>query len=98
MAAVVNHLHFKEPVDQAIFAASERDLLPQMRAIEGFRGFEVVQTSERDVIVVILGDSVDVLDQIATEVGSPWMREHVVPLLDGPPQRHIGPSLASSVS
>lgn len=64
-----------------------------MRAIKGFRGFEVVQTSEHD---VILGDSVEVLDRIATEVGSPWMREHVVPLLDGPPQRHIGPSLASS--
>jgi hypothetical protein len=38
-----------------------------------------------------------VIDRIATEVGSPWMREHVVPLLDGPPQRHIGPSLASSM-
>lgn len=98
MAAVVNHLHFKEPVNATIFAASETDLLPQMRAIEGFRGFEVVQTSERDVILVILGDSLEVLDRIATEVGSPWMCEHVVPLLDGPPQRHIGPSLASSLS
>ena len=98
MAAVVNHLHFKEPVDPAIFAASERDLLPRMREIEGFRGYEVVQTSERDVILVILGDSAEVLDRIATEVGSPCMREHVVPLLDGPPQRHIGESLASSIS
>ena len=54
----MNHLHFKEPVDATIFAASERDLLPEMRAIEGFRGYEVVQTSERDVILVIIGDSV----------------------------------------
>jgi hypothetical protein len=99
MAAVVNYLHFKEPVDPSVFARSERDLVPQMRAIEGFRGFEVVQTSERDVILVILvilGESVEVLDQIATEVGSPWMKNNVVPLLDGPPQRHIGPSIASS--
>ena len=97
MAAVVNHLHFKEPIDVALFADAERDLVPQMRAITGFRGLEVVQTSEHDVILVILGDSVEVLDQIATEVGSPWMREHVLPLLDGPPQRHIGPSIASSL-
>jgi hypothetical protein len=48
------------------------------------------------VIVLIFGDSVEVLDQIATEIGSPWMREHVVPFLDGPPQRYIGTSIASS--
>ncbi len=98
MPAVVNHLHFKEPVDPAVFARSERDLVPQMRAIEGFRGFHVVQSSEHDVILVILGDSIEVLDQIATEVGSPWMLANVVPRLDGPPQRRIGPIIASSES
>ncbi len=96
MAAVVNHLHFNEPIDPALFATAQVDLVPQMRAIEGFRGFEVIQTSEHDAILVILGDTIDVLDQIATEVGSPWMRENIVPLLDGPPQRHIGPTIASS--
>jgi hypothetical protein len=96
MAAVVNHLHFKDPVDPSLFARAGTDLVTLMRTVEGFRGFEVIQTSERDVILVILADNVEVLDQIATEIGSPWMREHVVPLLDGPPQRHIGPSIASS--
>jgi hypothetical protein len=69
-----------------------------MRAIEGFRGLQVVQTSEHDVILVILGDSVEVLDQITTEVGSPWMRDHGVLPLDGPPERYIGQSIASSAS
>jgi hypothetical protein len=96
MAAVVNHLHFKEPVDAAVFAAAEHDLLPEMRKIDGFRGLEIVQTGEREVILVILGDSEDVLDRIATEVGSPWMVAHVVPLLAGPPERHIGPSIISA--
>jgi hypothetical protein len=67
-----------------------------MRAVKGFRGLEVIQTSEYDVILVILGENVEVLDQIATEIGSPWMRENVVPLLAGPPDRHIGPSIVSS--
>lgn len=85
MTAVVNLLHFKEPADPAVFARSERDLVPQMRAIEGFRGFHVVQISEKDVILVILGDSVEVLDQeVSTEVGSPWMRANVVPGETGP--------------
>ena len=52
MAAVVNYLHFKEPIDPSVFTRSEFDLVPQMRAI--------------------------------------------VPLLDGPPHRHIGPSIASA--
>jgi len=96
MAAVVNLLRFKEPVEPAVFAGVERDLVPQMLAIKGFRGFHVVQTSDQEVILVILGDSVEVLDQIASEVGSPWMRANVVPLLAGPPERHIGPIIASS--
>ena len=98
MAAVVNHLHFKEDVDASIFVDSERDLLPEMRAIDGFRGYEVVQVSEREVVLVILADTAETLDRIATEVGSPWMREHVVPLLGRPPERKIGPTLASSIS
>jgi hypothetical protein len=97
VAAVVNHLHFKEPIEATLFGGAESDLVPKMRAIKGFRGIEIIQTSERDVILVILGDSVEVLDQIATEVGSPWMRDHVVPLLDGPPERHIGSTIASSL-
>ena len=94
MAAVVNHLHFAEPFDAAIFTSAASELEAKMRAIDGFRGFEVIQTSEQDAILVILADRVEVLDRIATEVGSPWMREHIVPLLDGPPQRHVGETIA----
>jgi hypothetical protein len=36
MAAVVNRLRFKEPVDPELFARAERDLTSQMRAIDGF--------------------------------------------------------------
>jgi hypothetical protein len=79
-----------------VFERAETDLVTQMRAVKGFRGLEVIQTSEYDVILVILGENVEVLDQIATEIGSPWMRENVVPLLAGPPDRHIGPSIVSS--
>lgn len=98
MAAVVNHLHFKDSVDAALFARAEAELTEQMRSVEGFEDFFVVQTSDTDVILVILGDDVAVLDRIATEVGSPWMIANVVPLLAGPPDRYIGATIASSRS
>jgi len=48
------------------------------------------------VVLVITGDDADVLDRLAAEVGSPWMVENVVPLLAAPPERHVGPIIASA--
>jgi hypothetical protein len=47
-------------------------------------------------ILIITGDTPEVLDRVASEVGSPWMVEHVVPLLASPPERHIGSLVATS--
>ena len=95
MHAVVNQLRFSSDVDPALFASME-DLVPQMAAIEGFVGVQVVQTGPTDVTLLIFADDEATLDRIATEVGSPWMREHVVPLLAAPPDRRLGPVLVSS--
>jgi hypothetical protein len=57
--------------EPAVFARSEHDPASQARAIEGFPGLHVVQMSPHDVVFVILGDNVEVLDQIATE----WARQ-----------------------
>ena len=93
---MVNLLTFKEPVDRALFEAAQRELVPRMREVEGFLDLHVIQTSDTEVVLVILGDTVETLDRVATEIGSPWMMANVVPLLAGPPQRHIGPVIASS--
>jgi hypothetical protein len=95
-AAVVNVLTFTEPVDPAVFARVDDELVPQMRAIDGFEGIHVVRTGDHEVTLVILGRDVGTLDRIATEVGSPWMAANVVPLLAGPPDRHLGPTLVSA--
>ncbi|MFL6182480.1 MAG: hypothetical protein ACJ73J_09230 [Actinomycetes bacterium] len=95
MHAVVNHLQFEDDVDPAIFASMDQ-VMSQMRGIAGFAGAHVVQTSAREVVLVILADRPETLDRVATEVGSPWMREHVVPLLAGPPDRRVGPVLISA--
>ena len=96
MAAVVNILHFKDPVDPSLFADTKDALLPKMEAIEGFHTFHIVHSGEDEVVLLILADTTESLDRVATEVGSPWMMEHVVPLLSGPPERHIGPVVTAS--
>ena len=96
MAVVVNVLQFKEPVDPALFERAEVELGTAMRAIDGFEGFQVVHTGESEVVLLIFGDTVETLDRIASEVGSPWMVANVVPLLAAPPARHVGPVIASA--
>jgi hypothetical protein len=95
-AAVVNHLHFREPPDPDLFSRAETEVVPQARAIEGFRGLHVVQVAPDHFVLIITGDDLEVLDRVANEVGSPWMMTHVVPLLASPPERHVGPVVATS--
>ena len=95
MHAVVNRLTFAAPVDPALFSAVA-DLRPAFESIDGFEAAHVVQTGEREVVLVIVGRDASTLDRLATEVGSPWMAAHVVPLLAGPPERALGPVIGST--
>lgn len=95
MHAVVNHLHFKDPVDPELFSRVEGGLGDQMRSVPGFRGTRVVLASERHVILLIFGDTAQALDDMAAHLGNTWMRANVVPLLTRPPERHLGAVIAS---
>ena len=95
MYAVVNRLTFAEPVDPELFSGIA-ELVPAFEAIEGFDSAQVIHTGEREVVLLILARDEATLDRLATEVGSPWMVEHVVPLLAGPPERKVGRVIAST--
>lgn len=95
MHAVLNTLRFKAPVDPALFARAERELADQMRALEGFQGFKVVQVADDQVVLVIFADFAEALDRMASQLGSTWMAANVTPLLDGSPDRRIGPVIGS---
>ena len=95
MHAVINTLRFKEPVDPALFERAERELADHMRGLEGFQGFRVVQIAEAQVMLVIFADTPEALDRMASELGDSWMGGNVTPLLDGPPDRRIGPIIAT---
>jgi hypothetical protein len=95
-AAVISHLHFREAPDTDLFARAEQEVVPEARISEGIGGLHIVQVTPDHFILVILGDDAETLDKFATEVGSPWMMEHIVPLLASPPERHVGPLVAAT--
>jgi hypothetical protein len=97
MAAVVmNVLQFKESVDPALFQEAKDELGRAMRAVDACGGVHEVENGQAEVLHNLFGESADALDRVATEVGSPWMVANVVPLLAGPPERRIGPLIASA--
>ena len=98
MAAVVNVLQFEESPDPALFERAAEELGPRMREVAGFQGLHVVRSGEAEIVLIILADTTEILDDIATRIGSPWMVEHVVPLLASPPQRHLGDVVASATA
>lgn len=95
MHAVINTLRFKASVDPTLFERAEREMADQMRAIDGFQGFRVVQVADDQVVLVIFADTAATLDRMASALGNTWMGANVTPLLDGPPERRIGPVIGS---
>lgn len=96
MHAVVNLLRFSEPLDPQLFVAGRDELEAKMRGVPGFEALHVVQTGENEAFLVIVADRAETLDRLATEVGGPWMVEHVVPRLAGPPSRSLGEIIVST--
>jgi hypothetical protein len=92
---VVNHLTFRDPVDPAVFTEFS-NLADDLRATDGFEAAHVVQTSEREVVLLIVGRDAEALDRITTEVGSPWLMRTVVPRPAGAPDHQLGPVIAST--
>lgn len=95
-AAVVNHLHFREAPSPELFARAQDEVIPEARMTEGLHGLHIVEVAPDHFILIVTGDSPEVLDNFATEVGSPWMEAHVVSLLASPPERHVGALVATT--
>lgn len=91
--AVVNRLRFAAPVDEELIGRFRE----AMRTLDGTGclGAEVVQTGEDELVLVIRYPSLEVLEDVTARVGSPWMRERIVPLMAGPTERRFGPVVAS---
>jgi len=47
-------------------------------------------------VLILEFASAEDADRVATEVGEPWMRERILPLLARGPERSVGEVIASS--
>ena len=97
MYGVVNRLTFADPIDASVVALFAEEGLPRVRAA-GALAAHVVQTGEWEAVLVIVSESRERSDEITETVGSPWMRERIVALLDGPTERRTGEIVASTLA
>jgi hypothetical protein len=94
MHVVVNHLHFRDPVTATTVEAT-RDAVQRVVDAGGLAA-GVVRVDETHLILLLDFASPEDADRVSREVGGPWMREHIVPLLAGGTERSVGEVIASA--
>lgn len=94
MHVVVNHLRLREPVPEATLEALQTgvDLVVAAGGLSG----RVAQVDDRHLILILEFATAEDADRIAREVGGPWMREHISPLLADRTERSLGEVIASA--
>jgi hypothetical protein len=91
---VVNHLYLRDPVSQEIVEKS-RDAV--QRVVDaGGRAAHVARIDDRHLALILMFDGPEDAERIAREVGGPWMRENIVPLLARETERSVGEVVASA--
>jgi hypothetical protein len=94
MHVVINHLHLREPLTDATAHAMQDGL--EMVVDAGGHDARVVRVDDRHLILILEFADAGDADRVAREVGGPWMRDHIVPLLDGPTDRNVGEVIAAA--
>jgi hypothetical protein len=91
---VVNHLRLRDPLPQAI-ADGLQDMVQRVVDAGGIAA-SVAMVSEQHLILILTFTSAEDADRIAREVGGPWMRENIIPLLEGCTERSVAKVIAAA--
>ena len=94
MHVVVNHLRLREPVADATVGAAREGM--QLVVDAGALAARVAKVDDTHLILILEFSTAEDADRIAREVGAPWMREHIRPLLAGDTGRSVGEVIASA--
>jgi hypothetical protein len=91
---VVNHLHFRDPLSDATSRVTQEaaQLVVDARALAA----HVAKADETHLILLLFFRSAEDADRVSREVGGPWMRGHIVPLLAGDTERTVAEVIASA--
>jgi hypothetical protein len=91
---VVNHLHLREPQTDAT-VRSARD--GAQRVVDaGALAAQVAKVDDLHLLFILSFAEAEDAERIARDVGGPWMRENIVPLLARETDRSVGEVIASA--
>jgi hypothetical protein len=96
MHVVVNHLHLREPIGNATVQATQEAV--QRVVAAGALAAQVAKVTDTHLVLILTFEGPEDADRIAREVGGPWMREHIVPLLAGDTDRSVGEVIAHAAA
>jgi hypothetical protein len=91
---VVNHLHLREPVTDETLTASREAL--QLVVDAGGLAARLLEVDPTHLILLLDFESAEDAARIARDVGGPWMRANIVPLLASDTERSVGQVVASA--
>ena len=91
---VINHLRLRDPVgDETVLAAREG---MHLVVDAGTLAARLAKVDERHLILILEFATAEDADRVAREVGGPWMRENIRPLLADDTERSVGEVIASA--
>lgn len=91
---VINHLHLREPVPDATVEAARKGM--QLVVGAGAVAARVAKVDDMHLILILEFSTAEDADRIARDVGGPWMRENIRPLLAGDTERSVGEVIAAA--
>jgi hypothetical protein len=91
---VINHLRLREPVADATVEAARQGM--QLVVDAGALAARVAKVDETHLILILEFSTAEDADRIARDVGGPWMRENIRPLLAGDTERSVAEVIASA--
>jgi hypothetical protein len=94
MEVVVNHLHFRDPVTDPTVVALRSAVQQVVDA--GALAARVVKVEDTYLILLLEFPSPEDADRVSREIGGPWMRENIMPLLARGTERSVGEVVASA--
>lgn len=89
---VVNHLTFAEPIPASVIESARGAVQVVVEA--GGLDARLIKVDETHAILLLTFADFETEERIKSEVGGPWMREHIVPLLAEPTERASGEIVA----
>ncbi len=94
MHVVVNHLRLRDPLTESTVRATEEAVRLVVDA--GGLAAQVAKVTDTHLVLILTFADADDAGRVARDVGGPWMREHIVPLLAGDTDRSVGEVIASA--